>query len=455
MKKKKEQNPNRIGTVKFLAWQSRGAAMGAQLMMLAYVMLYCTNYMGMTPALVGTVLMASKIFDGVSDLAAGYLVDRTNTKIGRGRPYELAVIGVWITTWLMFTIPDGSMTVKTIWLFCMYTLNQSIFATLLNANNNVYMVRAFHNEEKYVKLNSFGGIIVSLVAVAVNIMLPITIGQMATSASGWSKMIAYYCVPLGILSIMRFIFVKEENVDDVKSEPIKMKDVFTVLKSNRYIYIIAFLLLGTNFITNMGVSSYYFTYVVGNIQIMSITGLLGLVVLVSMLFYPTILKKISVKSLIQIGCLIYAAGALLMFFAKGNVPLIVLSSLITGCAALPISYMNYQMVLDCATYNEWNGHEQMVATMSSITNFAMKLGSALGSFLLGNMLTLAGFISNADATVQVTQPDSTVLMIRLLFSLIPMAFYLILAAILHFYDLDARMPQIKADIKDRKEQAGK
>lgn len=44
----------------------------------------------------------------------------TNTKIGRGRPYELALIGSWIIVWLMFSMPeDATMAVKAARLFCL------------------------------------------------------------------------------------------------------------------------------------------------------------------------------------------------------------------------------------------------------------------------------------------------------------------------------------------------
>ena len=48
-------------------------------------------------------------------------------------------------------------------------------------------------------------------------------------------------------------------------------------------------------------------------------------------------------------------------------------------------------------------------------------------------------------------PDSAALMIRLLFSLIPMVLFLIVAAVLRFYKLDKLMPQIKADKEARAE----
>lgn len=445
-RKEKQKNPDKIGAGKFLAWQSRGASMGAQVMMIAFITIYCTNTMGMPAALVGTLLMASKIFDGVTDLFAGYLVDRTNTKIGRGRPYELALIGSWITVWLMFSMPEGaSLTLKAIWLFCMYTLNQSVFATLLNANGTVYMVRAFSSEKQYVKLNAFGGIIVTFVAVVVNMILPFTIASMATSAAGWSRMMAYYCVPLFIIGIMRFLFIKETNqVDVATGGQVNMKEVLTVLKSNKYIYFVALLLFVYNLVSNMGVSAYYYTYIVGDLTLMSVTGLISVFVLISMLFYPLLLRKMTVKQLIQRGCIIFAVGQFIMFFAGGNIAVIIVAGLIGGVGSLPIAYMNYQLILDCASFNEWKGHARMEGTMTSITGFASKLGSAFGAGVLGILLSLSGFDG-----MQEIQPGSAIVMIRLLYSLIPMALYLLLVVVLKFYKLDDLMPQMKKDIEER------
>ena len=53
---------------------------------------FASDYLGVSIALVGTLIMMSKIFDGFTDLVAGYLVDRTHTRFGKGRPYELAII---------------------------------------------------------------------------------------------------------------------------------------------------------------------------------------------------------------------------------------------------------------------------------------------------------------------------------------------------------------------------
>ena len=255
-------------------------------------------------------------------------------------------------------------------------------------------------------------------------MLPITVARYATSAKGWSSMILYYCIPLLIISLLRFIFIKEENAVDAKSETkVSMKEVFAVLKSNKYIYFVGLLLLVYNLISNMGVATYYFTYVVGNLEMASFLGIVSVLVLISMAFYSKLLKKWTVKQLIQRGCLLYAVGMLLYFFAGSNIVLIILAS-----------------------YNEWKGHARMEGTMTSITGFASKIGAAFGAGLLGVLLSASGFVSGSEG-LSIAQPDSAVLMIRLLMTLIPMAFYLLLAFVLRFYKLDDLMPQIRADLE--------
>lgn len=81
---KKEKNEKKVGFGKMLAWNSRGVSQGIGLMVVGYLSLYCTDTLKLTPGLVGTLLLVSKLLDGVTDIIAGYLVDRTNTKIGRG-----------------------------------------------------------------------------------------------------------------------------------------------------------------------------------------------------------------------------------------------------------------------------------------------------------------------------------------------------------------------------------
>ena len=102
---------------------------------------YCTDMLGMGATLVGTLLLASKIFDGVTDLFVGFIIDATHTKWGKARPYEIFIVFVWGLTVLLFSAPEMSTTGKAIFVFVLYTLINSVCATFLNGGDAVYLAR--------------------------------------------------------------------------------------------------------------------------------------------------------------------------------------------------------------------------------------------------------------------------------------------------------------------------
>ena len=125
----KAKSPDHVPFWKMAAWATRPISLGAVTIITMYLSMYCTDTLGMPPALVGTLLMASKVFDGVTDLFAGWLVDNTNSRWGKGRPYELSIIGVWVCMFALFSGSENwSMATKSIWIFVMYTLVFSVFS---------------------------------------------------------------------------------------------------------------------------------------------------------------------------------------------------------------------------------------------------------------------------------------------------------------------------------------
>lgn len=124
------KNNNKIGMGKFWGWQARAISMGCMTIVMGYLTIFCTDTLMLPAGLVGTLLLISKVTDGITDLIAGYLIENTKTRWGKARPYELFIIALWLCTWLLFTCPENvSTVVKCIWIFIMYTLVNSIFAT--------------------------------------------------------------------------------------------------------------------------------------------------------------------------------------------------------------------------------------------------------------------------------------------------------------------------------------
>lgn len=103
----------------------------------SFVMLYLTNTVGLNPGIIGTLIMVSKLFDGISDMFFGTMIDKTKSKLGKARPWMLyAYIGCAVTLVANFAIPDTlGTTAQYAWFFVAYTLLNAVFYT---ANNIAY-----------------------------------------------------------------------------------------------------------------------------------------------------------------------------------------------------------------------------------------------------------------------------------------------------------------------------
>lgn len=449
---KKQKDPKKVGFGRIVAWNSRAISQGIGLMVLGYLSIYCTDTLKMPAALVGTLLVVSKLLDGVTDVVAGFIVDRTNTKWGRGRPYEWCIIGMWLSIWLMFTCPPSfSLVAKSAWVICMYALVNSVFYTFLQANNTVYMCRAFRYQEQYVSLSSTGAILSMICVAAFNIAIPSFVEKYGVSPSGWSLLMACIAIPMALIGILRFLFIRETVDVDVKStdgaaEKVTLSDVKTVLTKNPYIWIVALILFVCNFVTNMGVNTYYFTYVVKNLGMLGIISAVQILGIPVMIFVPAILKRISISKLILIGCVLSVIGYGINFIAMDNTVLLAVAAVLFGLGSVPISMLINLMIIECADFNEWKGSQRMEGTLSSVTSFATKIGSALGAGVLGVLLSASGYVGDADLI-----PESAIRMIRHLYSTIPAALWLIVALSLLLYKLDKLMPGIREEIARRRE----
>lgn len=420
MKQEKTVNTEKFSIAKMLLWNVRGISLGAVTIIIGYLSMYCTDVLGMPAALVGTLLMVSRVVDGITDLFAGWLVDNTRTKLGKGRPYELCLIGVWVCMYLLFaTGVNWSMQMKCVWLVLIYTLIFSVFATLLNAAETPYMLRVFRSSMVVTKVASYGGIFVTLGTMVISVSFPILVGSMGSTAAGWRKIMLIYAVPLLLIGLLRFIFIKEVQVPE--SEKVKgkttLKDILSVLKSNKYIWFFATAVIIPQVVKGMSAGTYYFATVVGDIKQYSVISLLSIVALIFLFIVPKLSKKYMPMELIMYSSIIGIIGCVINFAAGSIMPLLIIGGILNGVSTVPCSYLKTPIIMQIANYNEANGKPRMEATIASTANFLNKIGSAFGAFILGIMLSAGGY----DGALSV-QPDSAVMAVRLAYSLVPALF---------------------------------
>lgn len=447
---KTKNKEERLGFGTLLLWQSRAISSSVSYLLIStFLMMYCTDALKVPAAVISAILVGSKFIDGVTDMVAGFIVDKTKTRWGKARPYEVFIIFMWLFTWLLFSCPESlSTAVKCVWIFIMYALVNSICNTFLNANNAPYLVRAFKNTQ-IVKLTSFGSIFTMLTGLIFNIFFPMAMGKIAVDAAGWSRLALMMAVPLGVIGILRMIFVEEKYDVDSESggenEPLKIQDAFKLFKVNKYIILITLVNFVFNFVCNLNVTSYYYKYIVGNIGAMGLASAATIVAIPMAFAFPPLIKKFSTSKLMMAGFFVAAAGYLLNFMAKDNIPLLMIGAILTGGGAVPASMLLTLVIIDCADYNEWRGIHRMEGTMSSVVGLGKKIGSAIGAGALGVFLQFSGYTGDAA-----TMPSSAFVMIRLLMSFIPMALYIFTGIAMNTYKLDKQLPQIKADLEDKR-----
>lgn len=454
MEKTKAKNPNRLPLGKFLAWKSSDiTSAGIFLIVGTYMSIFCTDFLGMTPMAVGNIILISNIIDFVTDLIAAFLIDNTKSKFGKARPYELGAIGMTICTTLIFVTPVGwSDTLKTVWVFCMYTFLFGVFNTFRNAANVPYLVRAFDNNRTLIgKVSSYGGFVTTMGAMVVSLTFPKAMASLATSQSGWTTLILIYMIPLTVLGTLRFIFVKENPEIDAGQirDKVNLKEIWTLIRKNGYAWIYLLLMFLFQTIQSISALSYYFKYIVGDVSSAGLLSIMSFIVMPVMFLFPVIMKKLTPAQIIGFGCIISCAGYLINFFAGGSMTMLIIGSIITAFAMLPISYLGNMIQMDLCTYNQHLGLPRMDASIGAIFNgFGTQLGQGFGGWLLGFALTAAGYVASEGDTV-VAQPESAITMIRLLYSLIPMALMVLLAVTAFMLSkLSKKIPEIEENLKN-------
>lgn len=446
----------RLPVGKFFAWKSPDVSIAANFVIVnSYLTLFCTDFLGMDPATVGMIMLISNVIDAITDVLICYIVDNTHTKWGKARPYEIGAVGVWVCTLAMFYTPEGwSQGLKIAWIFFMYTFAYGVFNTARGGAQTPYMIRAFDNNRTLIgKVSSYGGLVTTLGSMVVSVSFPIMMAKMATSPAGWRTLLTIYGVPMLILALPRLLFVKENPEVDAgqQTDKVKLIDIFKMIIKNKYAWYYAGVMLLYNMVTSLGVTSYYFKYVVGNTAVQGVMSIFSIIMLPLMVFMPQLLKRWSAPQIFMGGSVLAVGGYLVAFIAKDSIPLLMVGGMMTALAMLPISYLGNLVIMDLCTYNEYNGMARMDSSTTVLSNnLSGQLGQGIGGALTGLVLSASGYIA-AEGDAIVAQPESAVLAIRILYAIVPLVLMIGIAICSHFLSkLNKEMPEIEKTLAERK-----
>lgn len=458
--KKTRKNADKMPWGRFFAWKTRDIALSVITFIIqSYLLLYCTNQLGLDSGIIGVLILAARIVDAFTDLAGGFLVDRTNTKLGKARPYEICILLAWICMIALFcTNAAWSTPLKYVYVFIMYLLIYSVFATMLNACQTPYMVRAFNGRRSIInKVASYGGMVTMGFSIVVALIFPklynswIVIGN--GGAAAWRNLILLFGIPMMIVGIIRFLTVREDSsIDaDQAGKKLELREALQMLRTNPYVWSLGGMVGLYQLAIGFGAGSFFFQYVVGDAGKFSYVSAISILLLPLMIAFPMLIKKIGISKLFMLCAAISTVGYGVVFLAGSSLPVVFAGVVFSVIVSLCCSYLQAPCVLNVATYNEYKGMHRMEGTSGVIMNFMYKALNGIGTGLTGILLSVSGFISSTGTEV-VKQPGSAIMMIRMLYSILPALCTLgIIFCALHFSKLEKQLPQIEAEIKLHKE----
>ena len=153
----------------------------------SFVMIYLTDTIGLNSGIVGTLIAMSKLFDGVTDIFFGSMIDKTKSKMGKARPWMFyGFFGCALTLFGVFAIPTNiGQTAQYAWFFIAYTLLNAVFYT---ANNIAYAALTSlvtKNSKERVEMGSFRFMISFGTNLAIQSITFGAVEALGGGAAGW------------------------------------------------------------------------------------------------------------------------------------------------------------------------------------------------------------------------------------------------------------------------------
>lgn len=429
----------------------------------AFLTMFYTDNIGLAAAAVGTMFFISKLFDGISDILAGILIDKTRTKWGKARPWLLwLAVPTGLSIALIFFIPQGgSKTTQMIYAFVTYNLFTSIMFTITGIARSsllALMTQDFRERGSMASFGMFFGLAGTILGCSFTFPLIFKLGG---DIRAWRILFGIYGVIVAV-GLLAGFFMSKEYVTSVEAATgeetkISFSEGIKLFFTNKYLLLALVATVLVNFVTQINSCSqtYFYKYTMGDemltttLNLVSILPILiGIVVLVG-----PCMAKFGKKKCMYIGIWGQLIGSVIRGIAgmSQSVPLLIVGTIIsgsvTGLLAVPVS----TLFADGIDYGEYKTNRRIEGMGSAITSFSQKISSGLAQASVGWILGITGYISG-----QAVQSGATNMGIITMYSWMPAVFLLIIFFILRFcYKYENIADDVLKELESRKEQAKK
>lgn len=415
--------------------------------------MFYTDYVGVAAASIGMIMLFSRIFDGFSDIVMGFIVEKTNSKWGKSRPWVLWMsVPFAISAILLFTVPKTTATLQCLYIFVTYNFCNTICYTALNlpyGSLSAMMTRESHERDMLSIVRTgvapFGKIL------AVSCTLPL-VKMLGNTQRAWILTMSVWAVLALILLLICFFKCEETVVIEAKKQQNKIPfwKSICALFMNRYFWVILILWSIQCILSSVTgtILPYYCKYIFNNDSMYSILYFVETIVLVGATFLcPALLKRFGKRNMALAGTVLGFCAHLLFFLNPTSIKWMALSCILRSLCFAPLNSVIFGFIGDAVEYGQWKTHIRQESMIFAGGSAGAKIGMGLATSLLTNLLSMAGYVSSTSGVA--VQPDSAIQMIMNIYKFGPMIVWGASIVMLLFYKLDKMYPKIMKDLAER------
>jgi len=371
--------------------------------------------------LITNIISILRILEVFIDPLIGNMIDNTNTKYGKFKPWVVGggIISS-ITLLLLFTDLGGLNKTNPFLYLVLFGIIYLVMDVFYSIKDIGFwsMIPALsldsHEREKmatFARIGStIGANIVGVAIMPIVLFFSMTNSSGSGDKSGWFWF-AFIVALIGVItSIAVGIGTREvESKLRDNNEKTSLKQVFKVLGKNDQLMWLSlgywFYGLGIN--TLNALQLYYFTFILGDSGKYSILyGLNTVVGLVSVSLFPSLAGKFNRKRLFY-GCIAVMLGGIGIFSIAGTSLPMILTAAELFFIPQPLVFLVILMIIsDSVEYGQWKlGHRDESLTLS-VRPLVDKLGGAMSNWLVSTIAVAAGMTTGASASTITTHQQS-------------------------------------------------
>ncbi|MGL6201527.1 MAG: MFS transporter [Lachnospiraceae bacterium] len=417
------------------------------------ITLFYTDYIGISVASVGIVMLLSRIFDGTSDVIMGFIVNLTKSRWGKCRPWLLwMAIPYALATVAMFTVPQGSATLQFWYIFVTYNLSTTICFTAIHVPYGTLSTMMTRSSKERGMLSIFR-MAMSPIGRIVTVSLTMPLVKLfGDNQTAWVKAISIWSVFAIITLLVSFFNCKERVVIEASNESkITIGKNLKALFVNKYFW--AGLILWTiTCVHNTVVGTvlpYYCKYIFNNDSWMYSTLYMAetVTIIVGTLLSPFFLGFMTKKRLALYGSILAILAQASFLLNMDSYAWTMGTTIIRSLGVAQLNAVVFGMFGDIVEYGQWKTHVRQESLIFGGGSLGFKVGTGITSAVIGWLLANAGYVSSTGTLVQ--QSDTALSMIRNIYAYGPILIWGAAIIALLLYRLDTIYPQIISDLRSR------